>query len=80
MIASGDCSSNPCLNGGSCFNTGNSFVCLCRQEFSGPTCSFQTSVTTPALTTATSKFIFQYDDGYNFYFSKVLALVHQIHV
>ncbi|CAF0814508.1 unnamed protein product [Rotaria sordida] len=47
------CSSNPCLNGGSCFNIGNTFLCSCNQEWSGPTCSIPISTTTPSTTTMT---------------------------
>jgi len=79
LIALGSCTSSSCLNGGSCFNTGNDFICLCKPQFSGPTCSLQNAVTTPLPTTPSSK--------YNFHiakkiisFSKVLILVHQIHV
>jgi hypothetical protein len=53
QISSG-CASNPCLNGGQCFNTGNTFICLCRQQFSGPTCAVQSVVTTPFPTTPSS--------------------------
>jgi hypothetical protein len=46
------CSSSPCLNGGTCYNTGNGFVCLCTPQYSGLTCSIQNSATTPFTTTA----------------------------
>ncbi|CAF4375540.1 unnamed protein product, partial [Rotaria socialis] len=29
------CATNPCLNGGSCYATGNSALCLCKQGWSG---------------------------------------------
>ncbi len=58
LIVSSGCASNPCLNGGQCFNTGNTFICLCRQQFSGPTCAVQSVVTTPFPTTPSSKYIF----------------------
>ncbi|UJR20718.1 hypothetical protein I4U23_023840 [Adineta vaga] len=45
----GSCSTKPCLNGGSCFNTGDSFVCLCNQLWTGPTCA----ISNPATITTT---------------------------
>jgi hypothetical protein len=50
----GSCSANSCLNGGSCFNTGNDFVCLCTPQWSGPTCSVQSAITTPRPTTVST--------------------------
>uniref|UniRef100_G3SL69 Crumbs cell polarity complex component 2 n=1 Tax=Loxodonta africana TaxID=9785 RepID=G3SL69_LOXAF len=35
------CSSNPCLNGGTCLVTWNDFHCTCRANFTGPTCAQQ---------------------------------------
>ena len=34
-----DCASNPCLNGGTCYDLVNGYSCSCRQEFVGRTCS-----------------------------------------
>ncbi|CAF3317293.1 unnamed protein product [Rotaria socialis] len=49
------CATNPCLNGGSCYATGNSALCLCKQGWSGQFCSVQNVITTTiATTTATS--------------------------
>jgi len=50
----GSCSLSPCLNGGSCYTTGNTFICLCRPDWSGLTCNVPTSVTTPAPSTLPS--------------------------
>jgi len=50
----GGCLPNPCLNGGACFNTGNDFICLCKQQWSGPTCNVASSVTTTVATTSSS--------------------------
>jgi len=47
LIATGRCTASSCLNGGSCYNTGNDFICLCKPQFSGPTCALQSPVTTP---------------------------------
>ena len=33
------CSTFPCLNGGTCSNTQNSFLCMCAPGFSGITCN-----------------------------------------
>ncbi|XP_006834807.1 PREDICTED: protein crumbs homolog 2 [Chrysochloris asiatica] len=35
------CSSNPCLNGGTCLVTWNDFHCTCLANFTGPTCAQQ---------------------------------------
>jgi len=51
---SGRCTSTSCANGGSCFNTGNSFICLCPAQYTGLTCNLQQSVTTAVPTTASS--------------------------
>lgn len=32
------CSSSPCLGGGTCFRTGNGFLCLCTAGRSGDRC------------------------------------------
>jgi hypothetical protein len=79
LIAGGRCTSNSCLNGGTCYNTGNDFICLCKPQFSGPTCAMQASVTTPNPTTSSSKYIF-HTIMKIILFSKLLTLVHQIHV
>jgi hypothetical protein len=50
----GSCSSSPCLNGGQCYNTGNSFICLCRPDWTGLTCNSPTSATTPPSSTSPS--------------------------
>ena len=34
-----DCASNPCLNGGTCYDLVNGYSCSCRPEFAGRTCS-----------------------------------------
>jgi Notch-like protein len=46
----GDCSSRPCLNGGSCYNNGNSFICVCTSQFTGPTCNAIKNPTTTMTT------------------------------
>ncbi|CAF3411896.1 unnamed protein product [Rotaria sp. Silwood1] len=48
---SGACSTNSCLNGGSCFNIGNTFICLCQQGWTGPRCdtSFSTILQTSTI-------------------------------
>jgi len=79
LIATGRCTASSCLNGGSCFNTGNDFICLCKPQFSGPTCALQSPVTTPNPTTPSSKYIF-HTIMKIILFSKLLILVHQIHV
>ncbi|GAB0195714.1 fibulin-7-like [Grus japonensis] len=33
-----DCSSNPCANGGTCVDGNQSYMCLCAQGWSGPSC------------------------------------------
>ena len=33
-----DCSSSPCLNGGTCENTTDSYLCLCHPGFTGNKC------------------------------------------
>ncbi|CAF0793449.1 unnamed protein product [Adineta ricciae] len=47
----GNCANRPCSNGGSCFNTGNSFVCLCSPQWTGATCSSPNVATTTVATT-----------------------------
>lgn len=34
------CGNNPCLNGGTCSQTLDSFSCLCAAPYFGPTCDF----------------------------------------
>lgn len=34
-----DCASNPCDNGGQCYDGPGSFLCLCPSGKAGPTCS-----------------------------------------
>lgn len=33
------CLSNPCRNGGTCINQGESYYCDCPEKYTGPTCS-----------------------------------------
>ena len=33
-----ECSSNPCKNGGTCFDQVNSFRCVCQAGYAGKTC------------------------------------------
>ena len=37
-IVINQCASNPCLNGASCVNEANGFVCKCKEGFHGDTC------------------------------------------
>jgi len=32
------CTFNPCKNGGSCYNDGNSYSCYCKQDYMGNMC------------------------------------------
>ena len=32
------CASNPCMNGGTCFNDDKSFKCICTGQYTGITC------------------------------------------
>jgi len=34
-----ECASNPCLNGGTCYDLVNSYSCSCTPEYTGRTCS-----------------------------------------
>ena len=36
----GPCGSNPCLNGGSCADSGDDYVCTCPPRFKGKNCDF----------------------------------------
>ena len=61
LIATGRCTSNSCSNGGSCYNTGNNFICLCPTQYTGPTCSVPSSQSTASPTTASSKEYFLFN-------------------
>ena len=56
----GNCASNPCLNRGSCYNTSNSFICVCSGQWSGPTCGILNSMTTTAVPTPPGKLSFSF--------------------
>ncbi|GBM78578.1 MAM and LDL-receptor class A domain-containing protein 1 [Araneus ventricosus] len=43
------CSSNPCLNDGSCINIGNSFKCVCQKPFFGDKCEEDPCTSNPCL-------------------------------
>ncbi|CAF4517491.1 unnamed protein product [Rotaria sp. Silwood2] len=45
------CSPNPCLNGGTCYRHGNSYVCTCPSQYTGLTCGLVKTTTAPAITT-----------------------------
>ncbi|CAF1156729.1 unnamed protein product [Rotaria magnacalcarata] len=45
----GTCSSNPCSNGGSCIRHGNSYICVCTLQYTGPTCALARTTTTPPV-------------------------------
>ena len=55
LIALGRCTSTSCLNGGTCYNTGNDYICVCPPQYTGPSCSQQMVVTTASSTTSLSK-------------------------
>eukprot|EP00057_Strongylocentrotus_purpuratus_P020981 XP_011675455.1 PREDICTED: fibropellin-1-like isoform X2 [Strongylocentrotus purpuratus] len=42
--ASGLCNPNPCQNGGSCLQSGNSFTCTCPPPYTGTTCQTITAL------------------------------------
>ncbi|XP_018120615.1 fibulin-7 [Xenopus laevis] len=44
------CSSNPCLNGGTCEEGANQYICNCPQEWSGSNCQHQTQTALPEWT------------------------------
>ncbi len=44
------CSPNPCNNGGTCYKHGSSYVCLCKSQYSGPTCTSAATTVTPPVT------------------------------
>ncbi|KAE8601250.1 hypothetical protein XENTR_v10013600 [Xenopus tropicalis] len=48
------CSSNPCLNGGTCVEGTNQYKCNCPQEWSGSNCQHQTQTDPPQEWTVTS--------------------------
>ena len=33
------CADEPCDNGGTCYNTTGQYLCLCREQFQGSSCS-----------------------------------------
>ena len=37
-----DCASNPCLNGGTCYDGFRNFTCVCAGGYSGANCSGKT--------------------------------------
>ena len=39
------CRSSPCLNGGTCSNSPDSFECMCAPGFNGSTCELTINVT-----------------------------------
>lgn len=47
------CRSSPCLNGGTCDNLPNAFVCNCTAGFTGPTCN-DVIIETPSVDIETS--------------------------
>ena len=38
FVAIGECSSNPCMNGGTCGDEVNSYSCLCATGYMGENC------------------------------------------
>lgn len=38
LIEIDECASNPCLNGGTCFNRINEYTCKCKEGCSGVNC------------------------------------------
>jgi hypothetical protein len=51
------CTSNPCFNGGSCFNNGSGFLCVCRSPWSGPTCTSVSTTAPPAISSTWFRWI-----------------------
>ncbi|CAF0854901.1 unnamed protein product [Rotaria sordida] len=45
------CNPNPCYNEGACFRHGNSYVCVCKSQFTGSLCEVPRITTTPAIST-----------------------------
>ena len=39
LFAGGVCLTNPCHNGGSCVNVGETFECICKKGFTGKKCN-----------------------------------------
>lgn len=39
FLSDNSCASSPCLNGGTCTNSGQSFTCTCTSSFLGATCA-----------------------------------------
>lgn len=55
VVPTTDCSSRPCQNGATCFNTGNTFFCACTSQWSGTICNTpRPTITTTTTTTTTS--------------------------
>ena len=50
------CFSNPCLNGGTCTQVGDSYSCACTEEYQGTNCDrlITSTTTSTSTTTATS--------------------------
>ena len=42
-ISVNECEPNPCLNGGSCTEEGDSYTCQCADSFTGDDCETDTS-------------------------------------
>jgi len=44
FLLGGVCLTNPCHNGGSCVNVGETFECICRKGFTGKKCKGECSI------------------------------------